>query len=439
MMLRTAIYLAKCPVNKSSLFSRSKLNKLELFFTRSKSSRSPGSPSSPGTQSNFSRILKLALPEKYRLTAAVGLLLVSSGITMSVPFAIGKIIDLIYNLDQLKESEQDLQRRNIQSRLRNVCLGLSGIFVIGGLCNFGRVYLMRISGQNITAALRTKLFSSILKQETAFFDKNKTGELINRLSADTQLVSLTLTQQVSDGLRSSMMSLAGVGMMFYMSPQLAMVGLAIVPPVSMFAILMGRNVRRISREVQDSLAASTDLAEEKLSNIRTVRAFAMEETEIRGYGRQMDQVLEKTYREALINAKFYGMTGVSGNMIVLTVLYYGGNLVTTEVLSVGNLTSFVLYSAYVGIGLSGVSTFYAEMMKGLGASSRIWDLMDRNPAIPVQGGIVPSAPPKGEVTFQDVTFAYPNRPDINIMRGLTLNIPPNTVVIMSLKKYIFFK
>merc|ERR1719415_481322 len=99
---------------------------------------------------------------------------------------------------------------------------------------------MRVSGQNITAALRTRVFSSVTQQETAFFDKNKTGELINRLSADTQLVSQTVTQQVSDGLRSSMMSLAGVGMMFYMSPQLALVGLAIVPPVSMFAILMGR-------------------------------------------------------------------------------------------------------------------------------------------------------------------------------------------------------
>jgi len=100
-----------------------------------------------------------------------------------------------------------------------VCLGLTGIFMLGGLCNFGRVYLMRVSGQNITAALRTRVFSSVTQQETAFFDKNKTGELINRLSADTQLVSQTVTQQVSDGLRSGMMTLAGVGMMFYMSPQ----------------------------------------------------------------------------------------------------------------------------------------------------------------------------------------------------------------------------
>ena len=126
----------------------------------------------------------------------MGLLVISSGITMAVPYAIGKIIDIIYNLDQLKDSDQESQKQIVRDRLQTVCVGLSGVFLLGGLCNFGRVYLMRVSGQNITAALRGKLFGSIIKQDTAFFDKNKTGELINRLSADTQLVSLTVTQQV---------------------------------------------------------------------------------------------------------------------------------------------------------------------------------------------------------------------------------------------------
>ncbi len=116
---------------------------------------------------------------------------------MSVPFALGKIIDIIYNLDQLKSSEQEVKKLAIKDRLQRVCLGLTGVFLLGGLCNFGRVYLMRVSGQNITANLRNKVFSSIARQETAFFDKNRTGELINRLSADCQLVSLTVTQQVS--------------------------------------------------------------------------------------------------------------------------------------------------------------------------------------------------------------------------------------------------
>jgi ATP-binding cassette subfamily B (MDR/TAP) protein 10 len=115
-------------------------------------------------------------------------------------------------------------------------------------------------------------------------------------------------------------------------------------------------------------------------------------------------------------------------MIVLTVLYYGGNLVTTNVLTVGNLASFVLYSAYVGIGLSGVSTFYAEMMKGLGASTRLWELTDREPLIPPTGGLVPATAPAGHLAFHNVTFSYPSRPEHAVLRGLSLDIPPHTVV-----------
>ena len=173
---RTKVFLHHQSIplrNKSSMVSRSGLKSTE-----------------------FRRILALAGPEKYRLMAAMGLLVVSSAVTMSVPFALGKIIDIIYNLDQLKCTELELQKKAIIERLQMVCLGLTGVFLIGGLCNFGRVYLMRISGQNITAELRKKVFSSVVKQETSFFDKNKTGELINRLSADCQLVSLTVTQQV---------------------------------------------------------------------------------------------------------------------------------------------------------------------------------------------------------------------------------------------------
>jgi len=383
----------------------------------------------PGVKkTEFRRLLSLAVPEKYRLAAAMGLLVISSAVTMAVPFALGKIIDIIYNLDQLKTSEQEAQKLAIKDRLQKVCLGLTGVFILGGLCNFGRVYLMRVSGQNITANLRNNIFSSIAKQETSFFDKNKTGELINRLSADSQLVSLTVTQQVSDGMRSSLMTLAGVGMMFYMSPQLALVGLGIVPPVSLYAIYMGKKVRAVSKELQDSLAASTELAEEKLSNIRTVRAFAMENREIEAYGAKINSVLNTSYKEALINAKFYGMTGLSGNLIIVTVLYYGGNLVTTDVLTVGNLASFVLYSAYVGIGLSGVSTFYAEMMKGLGASTRLWELVDKQPTIPISGGIIPSQIPSGHIEFNNVTFAYPTREDVPTLKSLNLSIPPNSVV-----------
>lgn len=190
---------------------------------------------------------------------------------------------------------------------------------------------------------------------------------------------------------------------------------------------MGRRVKVISKELQDSLADSTSLAQEKISNIRTVRAFAMEEREVAAYRGKMDVVLGLAHRDALVQAQFYGVTGLAGNMIILTVLYYGGSLVTTNVLTVGNLASFVLYSAYVGIGLSGVSTFYAEMMKGLGASSRLWELVDRAPTIPSSGGVVPPNP-RGHLDFSGVTFAYPSRPDQPVLSDLSLSLPPKTVV-----------
>jgi len=201
----------------------------------------------------------------------------------------------------------------------------------------------------------------------------------------------------------------------------------VVPPVSIWGMFMGKKVKNVSKDLQDTLAASTSLAQEKISNIRTVRSFAMETREVKGYKDQMGNVLEKAEREAMVQAKFYGVTGMAGNMIVLTVLYYGGSLVTTNVLTVGNLASFVLYSAYVGIGLSGVSTFYGEMMKGLGASTRLWELTDRKPLISPTGGIIP-VHPKGLFSFDDVSFAYPTRPDQEILNSLSLDIPPKTVV-----------
>merc|ERR1719450_1569420 len=191
-----------------------------------------------------------------------------------------------------------------------------------------------------------------------------------------------------------------------MSPQLALVSLTVVPPVAAYGVFMGRKVRTTSRQVQDALASSTHVAEEKISNIRTVRTFAKEDTEIERYGRELKAVLEAAKVEAWAQAQFYGWTGLSGNMIILTVLYYGGSLVTSDVISVGNLTSFILYAAYVGIGLSGLSSSYAETMKAVGAGSRIWEIVDKQPLIQLnsEDQILPKKALKGNIEFKNVNF-----------------------------------
>ena len=225
------------------------------------------------------------------------------------------------------------------------------------------------------------------------------------------------------------MSGAGIGMMFYMSPQLALVSLGVVPPVAAWAVIMGRKVRSTSRQVQDALAEATQVAEEKISNIRTVRTFAKEESEVNIYDSEMKKVLKAAKSEALVQAKFYGCTGLSGNMIILTVLYYGGSLVTDDVITVGNLTSFILYAAYVGIGFSGMSTFYAETMKALGASSRLWEITDRVPSISSsQNQYIPKMPLRGNINFENVDFSYPSRKDVQILKGLDLAVPSGRVM-----------
>merc|ERR1719189_1550215 len=218
--------------------------------------------------------------------------------------------------------------------------------------------------------------------------------------------------------------------MMYMSPQLALVSLGVVPPVAAYGVLMGRKVRTTSRNVQDALAESTQVAEEKISNIRTVRTFGKEFNEILKYDNEMDKVLDAAKKEAKVQAKFYGWTGLSGNMIILTVLYYGGSLVTTDVISVGNLTSFILYAAYVGIGFSGLSSFYAETMKAIGASSRIWEITDKIPLMPLtdKEQIVPSLQLSGNIEFKDISFCYPSRKDAQILNNLNLTVPSGLVV-----------
>lgn len=325
------------------------------------------------------RLFRLAQHDKGRIGGAIVLLLISSGVTMSVPYLLGKIIDMLqtYREDQLRE------------RLKQMTFVLVGIFGIGALANFGRVYLILTTSQRIIKRVREQLFNGILRKEMAFFDKQKTGELVNRLSSDTEVMSNAVTQNISDGLRALTQSIAGVGLMVYISPKLALFGLATVPPVAVGAILFGRFIKRLSSRVQDSLAKATDVAEERFSNIRTgfiwrklidlhveiicfclsisVKAFSKEEQEIQSYNQRISDVLNLKYKESLAYGFFFGMTGLSGNLIVLSVFYFGGVSMSENALTIGDLSSFLLYAFWVGISISGIFSFHLELMKGIGA------------------------------------------------------------------------
>ncbi|XP_011308047.1 ATP-binding cassette sub-family B member 10, mitochondrial [Fopius arisanus] len=368
-------------------------------------------------KSELKRLFSLAKPEKWKLTGAICLLFVSSTVTMAMPFCLGKVIDVIYTEDKQQTREN----------LNKLSLALLTVFIVGGICNFGRIYLMSTSGHRITQSLRRKAYSSILSQETAMFDKVSTGELVGRLTGDAQLVSSAVTSNISDGLRSSIMTAAGVSMMFYVSPQLAFVGLAMVPPIVGLAIVYGRFIKKISKEVQNSLAVLNTTAEERIGNIRTVKAFAQESNEIKRYSKRLEELLSLCYAESWYRGVFFGLTGFSGYVIILSVLYYGGVMLAESAITVGNLSAFLLYAAYTGISINGISNFYTELNRALGASSRLFEFIDRQPGIPASGGVVLDRPLTGEISFSQIDFTYPSREGCWILRDFSLHLKSSSI------------
>ncbi|KAL2135354.1 hypothetical protein VTI74DRAFT_8880 [Chaetomium olivicolor] len=366
------------------------------------------------------RLIKIARPEVRWLAAAFVLLLISSAVTMSIPFSVGRIMDL-----STKGSIDEVQIFGLT--LRQFFFGLGAILTIGATANFGRIILLRIIGERVVARLRTQLYRRTYVQDAEFFDANRVGDLISRLSSDTVIVGKSITQNLSDGLRALVSGAAGFVMMAWMSPKLTSIIFVMVPPIAVGAVLYGRSIRQLSRQIQKNVGTMVKIAEERLGNIKTSQAFAGEIQEVHRYNNQVRKIFALGRKDALISGTFFASTSWAGNMTILAMLIVGGNLVRSGTMSIGDLTSFMMYTAFAGSSLFGLSGFYSELMKGVGAASRLFELQDRAPSIhQTVGQKVTSA--QGPIRFNNVTFAYPTRPAVTIFNGLDFEIPSGSNV-----------
>ncbi|KAK5196090.1 ATP-binding cassette permease mdl1 [Exophiala xenobiotica] len=304
---------------------------------------------------------------------------------------------------------------------------LFAILATGAAANYGRIIILRIVGERIVARLRSRLFRQTYVQNAEFFDANRVGDLISRLSSDTIIVGKSITQNLSDGLRAFVSGAAGFGLMAWVSLKLTGILGLLFPPVAIAAFFYGRAIRNLSRKIQKNLGTLTKIAEERLGNVRTSQAFAGEILEVHRYNTQVRKIFDLGKRESLISATFFSTTGFMGNMTILTLLYAGGGMVSNGTISIGELTSFLMYTAYAGSSLFGLSSFYSELMKGVGAASRLFELQDREPTIsPTKGDKVVSA--RGPIRFENLTFSYPTRPAVKIFQNLDFEIPQGTNV-----------
>ncbi|KAJ5216971.1 ABC transporter integral membrane type 1 [Penicillium chermesinum] len=367
------------------------------------------------------RLFGIARPEAKKLSLAFFFLLISSAITMSIPMSIGKI------MDTATKSPEEGGGQLFGLSLPVFYAALAGVLVVGAAANYGRIMILRIVGERIVARSRSRLFRQTFIQDAEFFDANRVGDLISRLGSDTIIVGKSITQNLSDGLRAGVSGAAGFTMMAYTSLKLSSILCIILPPIGLVSFFYGRAIRNISRQMQKNLGTLTKIAEERLGNVKTSQSFAGEILEVNRYNKQVRKVFDIGKRESLMNAAFFSSTGLMGNMTIICLLYVGGGMVSSGALSLGELTSFLMYTVYAGSSMFGLSSFYSELMKGVGAASRLFELQDRHPTIhPTKGMKVESA--RGPIRFENVTFSYPTRPAVTIFKNLDFEIPQGSNV-----------
>ncbi|KAK1419850.1 hypothetical protein QVD17_29231 [Tagetes erecta] len=377
----------------------------------------------PAANVSYVRVLSLAKPEAGRLIIGTIALLIASTSSILIPRFGGKIIDIVSG-----DLETPEQKSVAVSAVNRTILGILLIVVIGSICTALRAWLFSSASERIVAALRKNLFSHLVNQEIAFFDVTRTGELLSRLSEDTQIIKNAATSNVSEILRNLSTAFIGLGFMFATSWKLTLLALVVVPGISIAVRQVGRYLREVSHKTQAAAAVASSIAEETFGAVRTVRSFAQENYEISRYSEKVDETLKLGLQYAKVVGLFFGGLNAASTLSVIVVVIYGANLTIAGSMSPGSLTSFILYSLTVGSSVSGLSSIYTVAMKAAGASRRVFQLLDRVSSMPESGKKCPLGDDDAEVELEDVWFAYPSRPRHMVLEGINLKLQPGSKV-----------
>lgn len=360
----------------------------------------------------FKKLMQLSRKEWPLLGWGLLFLAISSSALLVYPHTIKKIID-----EAIAQKDQ--------SQLNFAALLAVGVFAIQSVTSALRYYFFTLAGEKTVKRLRDRLFGQILGQDITFFDQQKTGELIGRLSSDTAVLQNALSVNISMLVRALVQALGGVFMLFLTSAKLTVFILIIIPPLGFLAARFGKKVKSISKRAQDALAKSSGVAEEGIGGVRTVKAFAQEKFEKDRYHSRLEASFSLSKEKIKEVARFTNLVSLVGLTAVVFIVWYGGTLVIKGEMSVGTLTSFLLYVITVGFSVGMLGSLYTDFMSAFGASGRIFELLEKetenldagNPHIN-----------EGNIEFKDVHFSYPARPQFPILQGVTFSIAPHETV-----------
>jgi len=351
-----------------------------------------------------------------KVIAALIALLVAATATLAVPLAVRRMIDFGFSAERISLIDQYFA----------VMILVAAVLAVASAA---RYYLVTIIGERVVADLRAAVFAHLTELSPGFFDTAKTGEITSRLTADTTQIKSAVGSSVSVALRNVVLFIGSAAMMVFTSPRLSFFVLVAIPVIVLPLVAFGRLVRRRSRTAQDTLAEASAYAAELIGAIRTLQAFTSEAVAQSRFADAVERAFaaarHSTRARALLTAIIIFLVFSS----VVIILWVGAQDVLAGRTTPGTLGQFILYAVFAASGLGQLSEVWGELSQASGAAERLTELLAVEPDIKAPTQPVPlPAPARGEVTFDAVRFAYPTRPEVSVLDGVSFHVRPGEKV-----------
>jgi subfamily B ATP-binding cassette protein MsbA len=366
--------------------------------------------------SSYRRLLVFVSPY-WKLLVIAGVLLVANGLAgLALPWIVQRLVDTALN-------QADFVTLN-RALIALLFLSLAQAFM-----GFGQTYLIGQVGERVVADLRKALYTHLHRMPLRFFAVTRVGELTSRLSNDVMTIQEAVTSTILNLVSQSVTLVGGIAIILIMSWQLTMVILAIVPLAVLGIILLGRIIRRLSKQVQDNLADVTATAEEALTGVRIVKSFAREPYEVTRYGDSVERLFQTSLKRVKVRAIVSPIIGFLAFSTIAVVLWVGGRLVIGGQLTPGELVAFLLYTIMVASPIGTFTALYSQFQQAIGASERVFELLDTPPEMQDDADAQPLPPIQGTVCFSHVSFDYEDQSQARIvLHDVNLTAQPGQVV-----------
>jgi ATP-binding cassette, subfamily B, bacterial len=347
---------------------------------------------------------------RWRAVSALGALTVAAATTLVVPVAVRRMIDFGFT------------ERGVEL-IDSYFLVMIGVAAVLALASALRYFLVTTLGERVVADLRGNVFAHLTALSSAFFDEAHTGEVISRLTADTTQIKSAAGTSISIALRNFVLFVGATTMMVVTSPRLSVFVLAAIPVIVLPLYAFGRMVRRRSRSAQDTLADTSAYAAELIGAVRVLQAFTNEALGVSRFRAAVERAYNAA--RASIGARSF-LTGIAIFLVagsVIVVLWIGAQEVLSAQITPGRLGQFILYAVLGGSALGSLSEVYGEVAQASGAAERLFEILAIKPSIapPAHAVALPS-PPRGEVSFSEVRFAYPTRKNVSALNGVSFRV-----------------